>query len=134
MLEISEVLPTPAKSVAVGAGRFGGSYTQVASAQVEFARGPVVEATIWARLTINRDTGQQDIVIEPGMPKQTKFNSQEELDEFKTLVLEHMQVWVGWNAAQTKAIQRLTNPASQTSSTKITYSVPKGGKPVSDEQ
>lgn len=100
---------TVGKAALIGVfARFGTKSTMVCSASIETAEGVNIEGAVWARLTRDKDTGEESVSMSAGYPKGVKIENEDTEIEIGTLVMEAAQVWAGWEIASDKAIARLT--------------------------
>jgi len=73
--------------------------------------GITFTAHLWARTVTDKNTQQESVVIEANPPKDVKFESPELLTEFQKIALATARVNLGYNAAQHKALLRLSTEA-----------------------
>ncbi len=122
MMNAEVRISKPAK-VGCYAGYSGGRSTQLADALVEFIVGDELQTlqvpcTIWARLSRDRDTGEESTTIEAGLPKGLKFEDDNHRDEFKELVLSTAMVDFQYPNMELKALERLKGQASKSTATR----------------
>lgn len=91
--------------------KYGRKYCQTAKAVVTFDNGLTVESVIWAGLETDKTSKDVSVTFSPGIPRGVKFSTEEQLEEFQSIILEHAQVWNLFPSLCDKAEFRLTNTA-----------------------
>lgn len=108
-----DIICTPSQKINVN-DSYGVRSTTVCDAIVEYDNGMVVTLSIRAKLVTDKDTKEQNIVIEPTTKVKNygdtvvKFSNEQQEEQFKESIMEAAQCWISYPALEAKAISRLT--------------------------
>lgn len=67
-----------------------------------------MDCPIWATLQRDKETQEESVVIEPGLPRGVKVPDTEHSEALKQTVMEHAAVWTAYQSLEDKAVARLT--------------------------
>jgi hypothetical protein len=90
--------------------KYGRKSVIVAEAVVTYGNGMSVTCAIWMSLKGG------DLTTEPGLPKGVSFADEDQLNEFKGAIVDHMIKQDIWPNLYAKAEHRITAPPSATTS------------------
>ena len=94
-----DIICTPSQKINVN-DSYGVRSTTVCDAIVEYDNGMVVTLSIRAKLVTDKDTKEQNIVIEPTTKVKNygdvvvKFSNEQQEEQFKESIMEAAQCWI----------------------------------------